>query len=81
MQVFGERKIKTVVQYICDDCGHTVDPVKDVIDAQEWLHWSDTAGYGSEFFGDMTMKKLDLCEECTFKLLGKYIKTSEYNFG
>lgn len=64
--VIKERAVKSVV---CDCCEQEYT---DEMDLQEFLHYTDTAGYSSAF-PDESFLELDLCSKCVKKLLGKYI--------
>lgn len=64
-------KEEQVTAYVCDCCKKRL-PAEDWIEMQEMLHWRMTGGYGS-VFGDCARISLDLCQECTKKLLGAYI--------
>jgi transposase len=61
----------------CDCCGVTHT---DIFEIQEFLTWEDTCGYGNRMFGDLNKVELDLCQVCTFELLGKYVRVTEQNF-
>jgi len=71
------RRIReeVVEAYICDCCGKNI-PADDWIEIQEMLHWRMCGGYGS-VFGDQAKISLDLCQECTKTLLGRYIKVND----
>jgi uncharacterized protein YlaI len=69
-----EREIQA---YFCDCCNKRL-PVEDWIEMQEMLHWRMRGGYGSAF-GDGAEISLDLCQECTKKLLGDYIQVDVSN--
>lgn len=75
----ARRRIKEhqIVSYTCDCCNKVL-PVSDWIEMQEMLHWRMTGGYGS-VFGDCSEISLDLCQNCTKKLLGDYIKIRDYD--
>lgn len=78
MRKSGTVQTTAIVEYTCDSCKKTV--ANEAGSAQEWLHYEDTAGFFAEHWPDMTHKELDLCEKCTFDLLGKYIRTMSYDF-
>lgn len=65
-------KENQVVSYTCDCCKKVL-PADDWIEMQEMLRWRMRGGYGS-VFGDGSTITLDLCQECTKKLLGDYIQ-------
>jgi hypothetical protein len=65
-------KEKELLAYVCDCCKKRL-PATDWIEMQEMLHWRMRGGYGSAF-GDGTEISLDLCQDCTKKLLGDYIQ-------
>jgi len=57
---------------ICDCCK---TEFTDTINIQEFLSFSDTAGYGNHVVGDMTRWSIDLCQDCWYTLLGEFIRT------
>jgi hypothetical protein len=57
---------------ICDVCKREV-PVKDFGEIQEFLHINELGGFES-IFGDGTVIKCDICQECLKKLLGPYLR-------
>ena len=59
----------------CDNCGvtHYNNP-SGIYEIQEFLSFSDTAGYGNRVVGDMTKWSIDLCQDCWYDLLGPYIQ-------
>lgn len=59
-----------IIAVTCDCCKKRYE---DVMEIQEFLSHSDTAGYGNNVFGDMNQWSIDLCQYCTKELLGKYI--------
>lgn len=60
-----------VIGFKCDCCGK--EYVDDPFELQEAMFWSNTGGYGS-VFGDGNSVELVICQHCTKKLLGKYIR-------
>jgi hypothetical protein len=64
----------SLVAVVCDCCG---TKSKNSMDYVEWLNWEDVCGYGNKYFGDGNLVSLDLCQVCTFELLGKYVKVTE----
>jgi hypothetical protein len=71
--------IETVEQQVlksitCDCCKKEYD---NIMETQEFLSWKDRAGYGNMAFGDLNYLELDLCQYCTKKLLGEYIRVTE----
>lgn len=68
------RRVKEthVTHYVCDCCG-TAIPADDWVETQEMLHWRMRGGFGS-IFGDGAEIALDLCQNCTKTLLGRYVK-------
>ncbi len=56
----------------CDICGKVYE---DQLDIQEFLNYEAVGGYGS-VFGDGCDIKLDICQECLKKRLGKYIRVT-----
>jgi hypothetical protein len=62
------EKIHSIV---CDCCKTEFTRVLEI---QEFLSFSDTAGYGNRVVSDMTRWSIDLCQDCWYRLLGKYIR-------
>ena len=60
---------------VCDRCQKVVTP-EDVVEWQEWFHWSTTGGFGSAF-GDGTEVEIDLCQACTKLVLGPFARVTE----
>lgn len=58
------------VAITCDCCKKEYD---DIMETQEFLEFANDAGYGS-IMGDGNRLRLDLCQHCTKKLLGDYIR-------
>jgi hypothetical protein len=56
---------------ICDCCKIEYT---DIFDIQEFLSFSDTAGYGNRVVEDMTKWSIDLCQDCWYNLLGQFIQ-------
>lgn len=86
MKNFKEIKIseKKIVSVTCDKCGKTIcftdndfafkgSNVHEMFDYQNWLHFNFTGGYNS-IFGDGNEYECDLCQQCTKKLLGNYLR-------
>lgn len=68
----GEWQLaETTVGFKCDVCD---TQYTDVMDTQEFLHYSDVGGYNS-IFGDGVSKEIDMCEHCVKKILGTWITT------
>lgn len=59
-----------LVAVTCDCCKKEYD---EIFEIQEFLHYENDAGYGS-IFGDGNRLRLDLCQHCTKKLLGEFIR-------
>lgn len=57
----------------CDRCGLEAE-YDDGIEAQEFLSFRDTGGYGS-VIGDGTTWSIDLCQHCVKAVLGEWIRT------
>lgn len=68
MKNFTPEKIHSIT---CDCCN---DTFTHTLDIQEFLSVSDTGGYGNHVIGDMTSWSIDLCQDCWYNLLGKFIK-------
>ena len=60
-----------VIEIECDRCKVTHT---DTMEIQEFLSFSDTAGYGNYVVGDLTKWSIDLCQSCWYDLLGPYIR-------
>lgn len=67
-----EVRQKELVSITCDCC-KTI--YADVMEIQEFLHYANDAGYGS-VMGDGNRLRLDLCQHCTKRLLGGFIRVS-----
>ena len=78
---FKEVKIKTkeLVGFTCDKCKKEFSIKDDLLETQEFMHWSNSCGYGS-IFGDSNEIEIALCQHCTKELLGKYINITEREF-
>lgn len=59
----------------CDSCKTTFT---DPLEIQEFLSFADIAGYGNRVLGDMTYWSIDLCQDCWYKLLSKFIQVRDY---
>lgn len=58
----------------CDICGTTYKiEGEECFEAQEFLIYNNTCGYGS-IFGDGDTIELHMCQHCVMKKLGKYIR-------
>lgn len=64
---------KDLVSIICDKCGKIDNVEIDVMDLQEWQYIHFIGGYGS-IFEDYGEYELDLCQQCTKELFGKYLR-------
>ena len=71
-----EIETQELVSMTCDCCGVLS---KNPMDTADWLSWHDRCGYGNIHFGDLNEVQLDLCQVCTFELLGKYVKVTEHD--
>lgn len=63
---------KELVSITCDCCKTDYE---DILEIQEFLHYANDAGYGS-VMGDGNCLRLDLCQHCTKKLLGEFIRVN-----
>jgi hypothetical protein len=70
-ELVPSQKLSSVV---CDCCKIEY---KDELEINEFLYWKDTKGYGDKYFGDMNQVELDLCQICTYELLGKYVRVKK----
>lgn len=74
------QKIATAVT--CDVCKKTwrydKDDGDDWIETQEFLHIAHHGGYGS-VFGDGSCMVLDICQHCTKKILGEYLRDGYFD--
>jgi hypothetical protein len=85
MKLFCHESFPVLFGYTCDCCGRTdtKDDGFGGMEMQEYLHYSDTAGYGSDYqmtnekYGDGDQISVSLCQYCKFKLLGQYMKVVE----
>lgn len=80
MEYTREKNITMVCvsHYICDRCRCVIN-IDDDIGIQEMLHWRNNCGYGS-IFGDGSVIKIDLCQQCVKQLLGEYIQYLENDY-
>jgi len=69
-----EQRVEILDAIVCDRCKVEVSVDDEELQAQEFLHIEEVYGYGSRYFGDMTEMKIDLCEKCTFELVGKFCR-------
>ena len=72
-EMFFERRLVSIT---CDCCKVEY---KDEMEIYEFLSWHDRCGYGNRMFGDLNEVDLDLCQNCTFELLGRYIRVTDRN--
>jgi hypothetical protein len=70
------HQVEKIEAIICDVCKVEYD---DPMEMQEFLQYSDTAGYSS-VFGDMNRLSLDMCQHCVKKILGEYIVVRKKNW-
>lgn len=68
------KEKEVVKEYVLESftCNCCKETKTDILNIQEMLYWRTTGGYGS-VWGDGNTVELVLCQECSFKLLGKYI--------
>lgn len=64
-----------IIGFSCNKCGQSYYNDKDFIEMQEFLHWSNTGGFGS-VWGDGNNVELHLCQHCAHELLGAYVQNS-----
>jgi len=64
---------KTFQGYKCNKCK---EEFTDVLDTQEFLHFSDVGGYASKL-GDGVRWSITLCQDCWLDLLGNYLDSQE----
>ena len=67
---------KKLVSITCDCCKVEYTDEMEIL---EFLSWHDRCGYGNRMFGDLNEVDLDLCQNCTFELLGKYVRVTEHD--
>ena len=72
MKNFEVVTTEKVVSITCDKCGNVVSSIEDGLD--EVLSLRVRPGYYSVHFGDENSFSLDLCEKCSYELLGQYVK-------
>lgn len=61
---------KQLVSITCDRCEKEYD---DCMETQEFLLYSNDAGYGS-VMGDGNKLRMELCQHCVKEVLGPYIR-------
>lgn len=59
-----------LISITCDRCKKEYD---DIMEMQEFLHYTNDAGYGS-IMGDGNRLRSDLCQYCVSEVLGPYIR-------
>lgn len=69
-----QKTVSEICSITCDACNVEY---KDSMETQEFLNYNDTCGYMS-IFGDNNRISLDLCQHCIKRLLGKYIRITNY---
>ena len=75
-----EEILMDVVKSItCDCCSREVDVIDGIFEAQEMLAFGTTGGFGSKI-GDGVKWSIDLCQVCTWSLLGKYIQIDDVDY-
>lgn len=72
-----EKTTKTVVEVVAITCDRCQKRYDDGLERQEFLCWSDTAGYGNVVFGDMNHVAIDLCQYCVKEVLGKWVRVTD----
>ena len=70
------KQIEVADVLVCDVCQREYKYDDDVFDIQEFVHIYICGGYGS-VFGDGAVLKLDICQHCLNKKLGKYFRVVE----
>jgi hypothetical protein len=77
MKKYKEIKIKNkkLESIICDVCEkeYLENDIEDGLEIQEFLNISIQGGYSS-VFGDGNILEADICQHCSKKLFGKYLK-------
>lgn len=66
----AEFCIDSATSITCYKCEKSFD---DIMEIQEFFQWNHTGGFGS-VFGDGTEVEVNLCQDCTLKVLGEYAK-------
>ena len=79
MRHFRPVTVKQVVELTCDDCGLRVNREDDIVEFQEFLQISFSAGYGS-VFADGDRYELDLCQHCVKARLGELLRKTGTDF-
>lgn len=71
------KEVLEETKRICDRCKKEETNVQLL---QEWLRYSDTAGYFAKEYDDMDRLSLDLCEQCKKEVLGAYIQVDSFQY-
>ncbi len=83
MKTFVEeiKSFPVLASITCDCCKKTLtndDGWEFTIGKQEFICIDTTAGYGA-LMGDQNRIELDMCQECQVKILGDFIRVTEWN--
>ncbi len=74
--ILTEQQIQSVVTgFVCDRCGKVVSKKDDAFEHQEGHHITFTGGYAS-VFGDGTVVKCDLCQDCLKALIQDFCRVT-----
>lgn len=70
-----EQVIEILDEIQCDVCKKwfKVDGFED----EEFLEISKTYGFPSTRFGDMVTMEIEICEECTYEMLGPFCRLTD----
>lgn len=70
MRRYGTEEVIVIKEKVCDRCGAC--HLMDTPEFNEFLSFSRTVGYKS-VFGDGNKLSLDLCQDCSKKILGQWL--------
>jgi hypothetical protein len=91
IETFHKEKMKTIkiqkipiekiVSLKCDKCGkeYSNDPIKDMLETQEFLLIDFVGGYGS-IFGDGTHVECEVCQYCLYEMIKDISRKTEKLF-
>ena len=71
------QEVKILDEIQCDVCKKLVKWDDNELEAQEFLQIKEVYGYGSTHFGDMVEMEIDICEECTYEMLGPFCRLED----
>lgn len=68
------QEVQILDEVQCDVCKKWFSVKDNEFEVQEFLHIKELYGYGSKHFGDMTEMEIDICEACTYEMLGPFCR-------